>query len=149
MKIDIPADFRGEREVVELYEKYESLVNTFQATHQNQTTASASVHSLGGLAAGPPASTEELRVELSKLDSEKSGLTARLTELKQRVSQALTQEREADKFTQAVKRLRSEQQMALQIRDQIGRVRHEVSALEQQLGSGGLKAELQHARRRV
>ena len=142
VKIDIPQEFVGERDVSDVFMKYEAMIERFAETHKESQDGK----SAGEQNPEENMTTEELRGELAKLDSEKSGLQLRLKEVKYRVQQALQHERDADKFIGTVKRLRLEEQKTSSIREQIGRVRREVMQLEQQLGSGGLRAELQHAR---
>lgn len=143
MKIDIPQEFVGERDVSDVFMKYEAMIERFAETHKESQDGKSAA---GEQNPEENMTTEELRGELAKLDSEKSGLQLRLKEVRYRVQQALQHERDADKFIGTVKRLRLEEQKTSSIREQIGRVRREVMQLEQQLGSGGLRAELQHAR---
>ena len=143
VKIEVPGEFLGEKDVAEVFQKYEAMIGQFAEVHKesdDKKVINSDIPNIDNM------TTEELRGELAKLDSEKSGLQLRLKEVKYRVQQSLQHERDADKFIGTVKRLRLEEQKTSQIREQISRVRREVMQLEQQLGSGGLRAELQHAR---
>ena len=137
--IDVPYEYQTDPEVKSIYAEYQELLKTFESTHKSISTSKTTN-------LNPEMTTEELRSELQKLDSEKSALQQRLRSQEARVKQAISHERESEKFIAAVKALKQEQTIAQQIQAQISKERHEVAMLEEQLGTGGLNAELQAAR---
>jgi len=153
VKLEVPTEFRADPDVAQLYDQYLAHIKEFQAVHKESMSAKKGLDESSGSnlkdemgGNDTQKDAETIREGLSNLTTEKKNLETRLSILRTKVQEALQHERESEKFTFAVKRLRTELLHSSQIRQQINRERGEVSQLDHQLQVGGLRTEFERSK---